>query len=79
MAEDIGGLEAEVRGNNNLRDGKCAVCVWIAARDDADEWDRLMALEDIQHKALGESMRSRGFTKSDHRIGSHRREKHRVA
>jgi hypothetical protein len=82
LAEDetAPSLEDEVRGLNGRGYGTCAVCEWIAARDDADEWDRLMAMpsKDIQHQALGVAMRKRGFTRSDHRIGAHRREQHRV-
>jgi hypothetical protein len=82
VAEDAdASLEDEVRGLNGRGYGSCGVCDWIAAQPNADEWDRLMATpsEEIQHRALGAAMRKRGFTKSDHRIGAHRRERHRVA
>jgi hypothetical protein len=86
MAEDIGSLEAEVRSLAGRRSsGSCGVCKWISLRADAAEWDRLMALpyddspDAIQHQALGAAMRKRDFRLSDHRIGAHRRERHRVA
>jgi len=73
-------LEDEVRSLNADRTS-CSVCSWIKARDDADEWDRLMAfpVTEIQHHALAVAMRKRGFALGDNRIGVHRRERHRVA
>jgi hypothetical protein len=79
-AEEAGvSLLDEVR-EDSRRKGSCSVCDWIAARDDADEWDAVMALpsKDANNKAVYRAMAKRGYQRGDKTVEDHRKKGHRV-
>ena len=72
-------LLTELR-ERSRRQATCAVCDWLATRDDADEWDAAMRLpwQEINAKAIWEAMAARGFDKGDKTVQGHRAKGHRV-
>lgn len=81
MAEDIGNLEAEIVAATGFRSSTCSVCEWVEGRDDADEWDRILAgpVSRYGHRAIYAAMRARQYgARSSKPIEQHRREHHRA-
>jgi hypothetical protein len=78
MAEDVSLLD-EVR-EASRRVGTCSVCEWLEGRDDAAEWDQVMALpwQEANSRAIHRAMVRRGFGKGDKTVADHRTKGHRV-
>lgn len=78
--DGTGALMAEIRADSQ-RKGSCSVCEWIEDRDDADEWDAVMALpwQDANSKAIWRAMAKRGYGRGDKPVDEHRRKGHRVS
>jgi len=76
-AEEATDLEAELLADSRITTG-CAVCSWIADRDDSMKWDRAFQNPRITKAAILRGMARRGFTAKATSVGNHHREKHRV-
>jgi len=79
-AEDAKGSLLDEVVTDSRRRGSCSVCDWITTRDDADEWDAVMALplQQANNKAIWRAMTKRGYQRGDKTIEDHRRKGHRV-
>jgi hypothetical protein len=79
VAEDTPSLLDEVLLASR-RPTACAVCEWITAQDNSEEWDRIMALpwKEANSKAIHRAMVKRGFERGDKTIQDHRQRSHRV-
>ena len=72
-------LLEELRADSKpLRHG-CAVCLWIEAQTNPEEWDQAFQANDIAATAIHRAMQRRGFDNSKGPIHNHRQGKHRVA
>ncbi len=79
MAEDTPSLLDEIISDSK-RKAACSVCQWLETRDDAGEWDRVMALpwQQANSRAIWRAMTKRGFDAGDKTIEYHRKRTHRV-
>ena len=83
MAEDADGtpsiLDEVIEGSK--RRGTCSVCDWLAGRDDASEWDAVMALpwQQANSRAIYRAMAKRGYERGDKTVEDHRKKGHRVS
>lgn len=79
MAAEDADLFTEIT-EDSRRKGTCSVCEWIAARDDADEWDKVIALpwQQANSNAIWRAMSKRGFQRGAKVIDDHRKKGHRV-
>ena len=66
---------------DSRRKGSCSVCQWLETRDDADEWDAVIALpwQQANNRAVWRAMVKRGFDAGDKTIEYHRKRGHRVS
>ena len=80
-AEDPRSIEDRIRARSARRSTTCSVCSWLERRDDADFWDRMMALPkaEAQHVAIHEEMSALGFQRGYKTIESHRNQGHRAS
>jgi hypothetical protein len=67
--------------SDSKRKGNCSVCHWLEDRDDAAEWDSVMALtwQQANSRAIHRAMVKRGFEAGDKTVEYHRKRSHRVS